>query len=360
MEVAFLTTILKMKIAIDTSPIELSGSGHKVRGVGKYINLLKDSLPYFDKTNTYVFTSKITKEGKIDLLHFPYFDPFFVTFPLVKRIKTLITVHDVIPLDHAKHFPVGIKGRLKWSVNKLILRNADAIITDSEASRKKIRRLLGYPLNKIHVAYLAVDKEFQKIDVSEVEQKRLRKEYGLPERFFMYVGDVTWNKNLPRLVDAVNSLKDIHLVMVGKALKEKEFDRLNPWNSDRVYVEKHANSDKFHKLGFIPNEDLVKLYNMAEALITPSLDEGFGLPALEAMSCGCPVIISREGSLPEVGGGAALYVDAYSTDDIAEKMKQLYKNSSLHKELSKKSLQQSKKFSLEKMAHDTIKVYKSI
>lgn len=349
-----------MNIAIDTSPTDAS-SGHKVRGVGMYISLLRAYIEKVDQENTYTFFNDIKSLGKnIDLIHFPYFDPFFITFPIFKKRKTIITIHDVIPLTHPKEFPVGVKGRLKWEVNKRILLASDGVVTDSEASKKALNKLVGYPNSKIHVAYLGVGDKFVKQAITNEKAKLLRKKYDLPERFLLYVGDVTWNKNLPRLVDAINELQNIPLVMVGKALTEKDYDAKNPWNRDRNYVVKHTDNKLFHKLGFLPEEDLVALYNTAEALIMPSLDEGFGLPVLEAMSCGCPVITSQEGSLPEVAGDAGLYVNAYSVEDIREKVSTVWGDTKLRIKMSEKSLTQAKKFSIKKMVEDTIKVYKVI
>lgn len=349
-----------MNIAIDTSPID-SHSGHKVRGVGMYISLLRDNIAKFDKNNKYIFFNNVKSLGSdLDLIHFPYFDPFFITFPLFKKKKTIFTVHDVIPLAHPKEFPVGIRGRLKWEVNKRILLSSNGVVTDSEASKNALNKLLKYPKNKIHVAHLGVSDKFEKIKVTDENAKSIRGKYGLPDRFLLYVGDVTWNKNLPRLIDAINGLGNIPLVMVGKAITEKDYDSKNPWNKDRNYLVKNTNNDLFHKLGFISEDELVILYNLADALIMPSLDEGFGLPVLEAMSCGCPVITSKEGSLPEVAGEAALYANAYSVDDIKDIISKIWGESKLRKKMSEKGLVQAKKFSIKKMIEDIVGAYNLI
>lgn len=349
-----------MNIAIDTSPIDAS-SGHKVRGVGMYLSTLKKNIEEVDKENSYTFFTDIKKlSNNIDLVHFPYFDPFFITFPLIKKRKTVITIHDIIPLVHKREFPVGIKGSLKWGVNKRILLSSDGVITDSEASKKALHKLLKYPNEKIHVVYLGVAEHFKQQEITEARARALREKYNLPARFLLYVGDVTWNKNLPRLVDAINSIGNIPLVMVGKALAEKEYEASNPWNRDRNYVIKNTHNELFYKLGFLPDEDLVMLYNTADALIMPSLDEGFGLPILEAMTCGCPVISSKGGSLPEVAGDAAIYIDAYSTENIAERIKEVWNDDELKKRMSVQSLEQSKKFSIRKMVEDTVRAYELI
>src|SRR5690606_743268 len=149
----------------------------------------------------------------VDIIHYPYFDPFFLTLPLKKRVKTIVTVHDLTPLVFPDAFPAGIKGKLSWQVQKYSLKSASAIIADSEASKKDIIRLTGIDSNKIHVVYLAAGEEFERLQLSDTRNKELRKKYKLPENFLLYVGDVTWNKNLPRLLDAIEEA-NVPLVMI--------------------------------------------------------------------------------------------------------------------------------------------------
>lgn len=349
-----------MRIAIDTGPIEQnSESQHRIRGVGKYITLLRDNISRYDKKNDYIFTSNPQSiKETVDLIHYPYFDPFFVTLPYRKKTKTIVTVHDIIPLVHKKQFPSGVKGTIRWQINKMRLKNADAIITDSSASRNDITNIIGIPSNKISVVYLSVDDEFRKLD-NGVWVNDIRKKYNLPDKFMLYVGDVTWNKNLPRLVTAVKKA-NIPLVMVGKALIDT-YDKTNPWNYDRNKVASVIKNDPlFVRLGFVPTEDLVGIYNITTALCMPSLDEGFGLPILEAMKCGCPVLCSRMGSLPEVGGDAVMYVDAESAESIEKGIKELYDSSNVRSKLIEKGLRQSSKFTLESFMKETVKIYEKI
>jgi glycosyltransferase involved in cell wall biosynthesis len=346
-----------MKIAIDISPIDIkSTSQHKIRGVGKYITLLHNNLEKFDSENKYFFTSDPQKYSReVDIIHYPYFDPFFITLPFRNRTKTIVTVHDVIPLVHKKHFPAGLKGNLKWQANRIRLRNTSGIITDSNASKEDIVKVVNCNKDMVHVVYLCVDDDFKKKQEQNFE-KDLKKKFDLPKNFFLYVGDVTWNKNLPRLVAAVKK-SGVPLVMVGKALTDS-YDIKHPWNKDiNIVIREIENNPLFKRLGFVTTTELVILYNMAQALLMPSLDEGFGLPVLEAMKSGCPVICSRMGSLPEVGGDAALYVDAESIDDIASGIVRLTGNRKLKEELSKKGLVQSAKFSIQKMIQDTVASY---
>jgi glycosyltransferase involved in cell wall biosynthesis len=188
----------------------------------------------------------------------------------------------------------------------------------------------------------------------------IKKRYGLPDHFLLYVGDVTWNKNLPRLIDAAKNLK-IPLVMIGKSLVSDDYDHNNPWNADLNKVNELVRGDEnIIRLGFVSAEDLIAVYNLATVFALPSLYEGFGLPILEAMACGCPVVTSKEGSLEEVAGNAAFFVDAYDVESIAAGIKKVFGDENLQKELSEKGLEQVKKFSWKKTAEETINAYKGV
>jgi glycosyltransferase involved in cell wall biosynthesis len=345
----------KMKIALDISPLE---SGHKFRGVGFYLYHLKDALQRYYPEYSYVFfINKKSLPSQIDLVHYPYFDPFFLFFPIRKRFPTVITVHDLIPIKFPSHFPAGLKGRIFWQINKQIFRKVDAIIVDSESSKKDVINLVGIPERLVHVVYLAAGEEFRKLNRGMWEMQ-LRQKYNLFDSFALYVGDVTWNKNLPRIIQA--SLKsNIPLVLVGKSIVQESFDKDHPWNQDLVKVKYllRQYSSSVRALGFVPDFDLVALMNLANMLVMPSLYEGFGLPVLEAMQCGTPVITSREGSLPEVGGDAVYYVDAYNEDAIAKGMREIFHNPKLQYELSRKGLERSKIFSWQKTAKETLQIY---
>jgi len=344
-----------MKVAIDVSPLQ---SGHKVRGVGFYLTYLKKALLEFYPENEYHFFGQGEMISKnVDLVHYPYFDPFFLTLPFVKKYKTVVTVHDLTPLVFPEHFPAGLKGNLKWQAQRFNLQKVDGILTDSNASKRDIERLVGINPEKVAVAYLAAGEEFQRLKIEDVRLKNIKQKYNLPEEFALYVGDATWNKNLPRLLHAIKEV-DIPLVMVGKALAVSDVNKNNPWNKDLVEVQTlAAENEKVMLLGFVPTEDLVVLYNLATLFVYPSVYEGFGLPILEAMQSGCPVIISHNGSVPEVGGDAAEYFDGEDTKSLINTIQKVLKSKSLQKELSEKGFKQAHKFSWQKTAQKTIEAY---
>lgn len=350
-----------MKIAIDISPISPdSKSFHKVRGVGMYIKNLTENLQKLDKKNDYIFFENDKKLPKnIELIHYPYFDPFFFTLPLTNKKKTVVTVHDLTPIIFKKHFPAGIRGNVKWILQKNILKKVNKIITDSESSKKDIERLVGINAEKISVVYLAPGEKFKRLEIGDWKLAT-KKKFGLPADFILYVGDVTWNKNLPRLIEAVKNT-DIPLVMVGKALSVENFEKTNIWNADLIKVlHEIKGNNQFIRLGFVEDDDLVKLYNLATVFVMPSLYEGFGLPVVEAMRCGCPVITSERGSLKEVAGDAAIYVNPEDVKDIKSKIEKVFESFELQKQLSLSGIKQANKFSWEKTARETISVYENI
>lgn len=351
-----------MKIAIDISPLK-SGNylQHRVRGTGFYLENLKRSLLEYYPDNSYTFFTRGEKLPKdIDLAHYPYFEPFFLTLPLLNKYKTVVTVHDLTPFVFPKEFPSGLKGKIKWQIQKLALKNADAVITDSESSKKDIVKYGGIKNSKVSVVYLAAGEEFRRINDKGLMIKEIRKKYNLPEKFILYVGDATWNKNLPSLIEAAFRI-NVPLAMVGKALIDKEIDAQNPWNKDLVRVRDLAEKNKsVFRLGFVPSDDLVALYNAATLFIMPSIYEGFGLPILEAMNCGCPVITSRSGSIPEIAGGACRYVNAYDADSISQGINEVFNNPNLQKDLSEKGIKQAKKFKWSYAAKETMRVYKGV
>ena len=346
-----------MKVAIDVSPLQ---TGHKVRGSGFYLEHLKNALTkYFPQTD-YIFFQRGEKiPNDVDLVHFPYFEPFFLALPIYKKFKTVVTVHDLTPIVFPQAFPKGIKGELKWQMQRFALKKADAVITDSESSRKDIVKFVGVNSSKINVIHLAAGEQFRKLEDGNWREE-VKKRYGLPERFVLYVGDVTWNKNLPRLINAAKK-NNLPLVMIGKSLAEENYDKSNPWNADLNRINKLAEDDKnIIRLGFVSMDELVQIYNLATVFVMPSLYEGFGLPILEAMACGCPVITSKEGSLPEVAGDVVFYVDAYDVDSISKGIEKIFSDKKLQKELSGKGLTHVKKFSWRKTAQETLKVSKKL
>jgi glycosyltransferase involved in cell wall biosynthesis len=349
-----------MNIAIDVSPLKNRNFlKHRVRGTGFYIESLKKALETYYSENNYLFFKSGDKLRKnIDIVHYPYFEPFFLTLPIFSKYKKIVTVHDLIPLVFPKDFKSGLNGMFRWQLQKLALKKSDMIITDSISSKKDIIKHADIPESKIEIVYLAAGEEFNNCKMSNAKSQIFKEKYNLPDKFVLYVGDATVNKNLPRLMRAITKI-NVPLVMVGKALVQTDFDKTNPWNRDLVEINNLSeNNKKIIRVGFVSKEDLVSFYNAATVFAMPSIYEGFGLPILEAMSCGCPVVASRGGSIPEIAAEACEYVDEYSVDDIAKGIIKVFQSNSIKNQLQKKGLEQAKKFNWKKTVDLTMNVYR--
>lgn len=350
-----------MIIGIDNSPLVSTHKlAHKIRGTGFYTKNLIEALEKFHPENEYTFFVQGEKvKKKIDLIHYPYFEPFFLSLPFRKKIKSIVTIHDLTPLVFPEMFPVGIKGNMKYFLQKKLAQKCDAIITDSESSKRDIQKIMGIPSEKIFSVPLAAASHFKKLSISDSDKKEIINKYRLPEKFALYVGDATPNKNLKNIIDAC-LLSHVPLVLAGGALGKADIVS-HPWNKDLLYVQELAKKNsEINILGFVSDGDLVKLYNMASVFVFPSLYEGFGLPILEAAACGCPIVTSKKGSIPEVAGDAGYYVDPHSVKEIAESISLFLDNKDLRSEYSKRGIKQAEKFSWEKTADSTVKVYEKI
>ena len=296
----------------------------------------------------------------IDILHYTYLDLFNRTIKVSNKYRTIVTIHDVIPLVFPQHFPVGIRGNVNLFLLKRLLKNVSAVITDSHNSRKDIMRHLSIPSNKISTVYLAAGEHFRILSQKELTDLNLQAKYKLSERYLLYVGDVNWNKNLVRLIQAFRNFQknNISLVMIGKALT----DTKTPETQQLVeLIDSLGLQKNVMRFGFMPKEDLVGMYNGAAGYIQPSFYEGFGFPVLEAMQCGIPVIVSNRSSLPEIAGYAGISINPERIDDIVrgiEKLLNLKKHQ--REELIKKGLEQAKKFSWENVARQTADVYRQV
>jgi glycosyltransferase involved in cell wall biosynthesis len=365
-----------MKIAIDTGPLT---SGHKVRGIGFYTKNLINALG--KKVEAVDF--KEVDLTRYDVVHYPYFNPFHRTLPFRKQGKTVVTIHDVIPLIYPKHYPPGLKGGVRFLLQKYLLKQVDAVIADTEASKKDIVRFLGVSPSKIFPIHLAPAKHFRKLDAGGWRLE-IRKKYNLPDRFVLYVGDlyvgdVNYNKNISGLVRACE-LARLPLVIVGKQALEVEerglgLDVLSgpkdwvrflfniPHPELAHYKQILASFEKSKsilRLGFIPDKDLVAIYNLATIYCQPSFYEGFGLPVLEAMACGTPIVASETQALVEIAEGAVLFANPHEPKDMAEKMKKIIENKGLQESLINKGKQKLFAFSWKKTAKQTFQVYRQI
>lgn len=347
----------KLKVAFDIRPLT---NPEKYRGVGVYTKNLLQGLKKEDLGIKLIeFSDESQIPGEVDLIHYPYFNPFLVTLPLYSKIPRVITVHDVIPLLFPQHFPKGFRGWFKWQRQKLALKLSQQIITDSLSSKKDIIKVTGIRKTKVNPVYLAADPIFQ--PASQSEQKRVRQKYDLPAKFVLYVGDFNWNKNVVNLTKACLDL-DLALLVLGSKAIATDYDHFHPENRALTQFQELAtNYADLTTPGFVAQKDLVALYSTATVYCQPSYYEGFGLPVLEAMVCGCPVVCSQNSSLVEVAGSAAIAIkDPKHLNSIETALSQAFNLSpSARDKLIKKGLIQAQQFSWQKTVKETIKVYEN-
>ena len=272
--------------------------------------------------------------------------------PLLSGRPSVVTFHDMTALLLPGCSPWK-KRLLLRPLIPLIAHRADAIIAVSESARRDVLRLLRVPPEKVHVIYEGVAPIFRPVEDAR-ERERVRGRYGLRGPYLIAVGTVEPRKNLIRLSRAFRVVRDkrgLQLLIVGG----------KGWRGEEILREvRKMAGEAVVWVGYAPSEDLPALYSGAEALVYPSLYEGFGLPVIEAMACGTPVITSNNSSLREVAGDAALLVDPEDEDDIAAAVRRIVEDSDLRESLRRKGLRRSIEFSWEEAARKTLKVYEQV
>ncbi len=344
-------------------------SDSQYRGIGFYTRYLVEALQkegvemgFFSAESELIHQPSIINHQSEFILHYPFISPYFHTSPYRSKFKRMITVHDLIPLKFPKLYPSGIKGKIKWQINKRIIQKAEAIIADSLTSKNDI---LSYcwPISaqKIHIVPLAADSTYKPLKIKKMPTNLRTYEPINLQNFVLYVGDVNPSKNLPMLIKACVDLK-LPLVLVGKKITEKNYDKNHPENKDLAEVQKLAikNPKLIFPLGFVSDEELVKLFNLATIYCQPSLEEGFGLPVLEAMACGCPAAVSQTSALVEITKTNAFLFDPVSIDSMKTALKEAFSNQKKRKEFSAWGLKRAGEYSWQKTAKQTIEVYKSL
>lgn len=344
-----------MTIVIDGSSLQTE---YRRRGIGRYTRNLVDALKKLRTDHKIILTSRVEAVKDANLVHYPYFDLFHRHLPFLPPVKReVVTIHDLIPLRFPQSYRLGMKSGLNLWLQKHLVGRVKAVIADSSWSAQDIAEFFPRLKNKVSVVPLGVEPEFRVLPKEKTEKIRIK--YGLPKKYVLYVGDVTVNKNLPTLVEAVSAVNDIGLVMVTKGTMKKDIPEVG---AVMAAVEKHGIRDKIYfvsNVPFDPAYDLVGIYNGASVYVQPSLYEGFGLPVLEAMACGTPVVGANVTSLPEVAGGAALLADP-TVQSLRSAVKKILADDKLRRELISKGLVRAREVTWEKTARETLKVYESL
>lgn len=347
-----------MKIGFCTQPLS---DLNNLRGVGVYTKNLKNAINSLEFADFELveFTKDIPKS--LDLIHYPFFDPFFLTLPIYKKHKTIVTIHDLMPIIFRRYFPSGLKGEIKWQIQKISLMGVEAIITDSKNSQKDIAKITGFSPDRIFPIHLAAGSDLKPADSDKKLQVVMNK-YSLPQDYILYVGDVNWNKNVLGLLESMAMIIKKHpglkLVFVGKTFLNNEIKEVS--KIKQIATENNL-TDCIRYLGFVDQKDLYTVYSLAKVTVLPSFYEGFGLPVLEALHCGCPVACANTSCLKEVGGDAVLYFDPYSTKEIANAVLTILNYSfSQRLSVSQKGQEWEKNFHWRKTAQETLNVYKKV
>jgi glycosyltransferase involved in cell wall biosynthesis len=363
-----------MRVAIDTRKI------HDF-GIGTYIRNLLRQLARIDRDTEYVLLSREADLGIAaqlgpnfrsvrepspnysvrEQIHVPwvlrrerpdvYHAPHYI-LPAAVRCRSVVTIHDCIHLMFPQYLPNKVAYAYARTSMWAAARRSDRILTVSEASKRDILHLFNVKPEKIVVVHNAIDEHFSATP-SEEHVARIRERYQLDHKFVLYVGNIKPHKNLVRLIEAFSQLRrthdDLKLLIIG--------DEISKLPALRRAVHSH----KLHKyvrfLGYLKDDTLTVLYRLASVFVFPSLYEGFGLPPLEAMASGTPVVTSNVSSMPEVTGDAAVLVDPYDVESIEDGMRRVIDDPVLAQTLRERGLKRAREFSWAHSVEKTQRVY---
>ncbi len=285
---------------------------------------------------------------RLALLHSPDFIP-----PFGGRFRSIITIHD-LNFIHFPQFLTPASARYYGQIHRAV-RRADHILTDSHWTRQDVITALGVSPERVTTVHLAANPVYRPI-TDHQEVRRTVSGYGLPSDFIIFVGTLEPRKNVSTLLKAFHRLREqgykLHLAIVGRKgwLYEDIFSTLTQLKL----------ADYVHFLENTPNEDLARLYNAAQCLALPSYYEGFGLPPLEAMACGTPVVVSNRASLPEVVGDAGLLIDPDRPEELSAALVRVLDDGELRATLHRRGLKRASEFSWARAAHETLSVYEQV
>ncbi len=376
-----------MRIGIDARLYGLENAG-----LGRYVTELVKNLLLQDKKNHYVLflNSKHALEYRgrkrvsvvvtdvpiyslaeqlslpyvfarqnLDLLHVPHFNA-----PLLYPGKLLLTVHDLIKHDSTgpdtttrNRYLYALKHLAYLLLTKLIAHKATHILVPSEFVKNDVSHRLKVAKDKITVTYEASSNSLKEVDIDSSARKKILNKYRLSQPFVVYTGSVYPHKNVEMLIEAVkehNSHREVDLMLAIICSRSVFWERLNK----KITAQ---NLQSFVKLlGFLPDDEVSQIYNLALALVHPSKMEGFGLTGLEAMQVGLPVLSSNASCLPEIYADAALYFDPNNVADLVSSLEKIIGSQEVREELMVKGYQRSRAFSWKKMAEDTLVVYRQL
>jgi glycosyltransferase involved in cell wall biosynthesis len=291
------------------------------------------------------------RRERADLFHAPHY-----VLPPFTPCRSVVTIHDCIHL----RFPQYLPSRFGYAYARLSLwaatHRADRILTVSEASKRDILRYFRVPEQKIHVIPNAIDERFNQPPAA-ADIERVKERYQLNDPFVLYAGNIKPHKNLERLIEAFHmfrrpGLEHVKLLIIG--------DEISKYATLRRAVHRLKLHKHVRFFGFVPHQTLAVLYRLAAVFVFPSLYEGFGLPPLEAMASGAPVITSNVSSLPEVVGDAALLIDPYDSEALADAMRRVLSDDTLRLELRERGLVRARHFSWDRSVRQVHEIYQEV
>ena len=383
-----------MRIGIDCRYILDPGRGEQT-GIGHYTYYLVKNLLEIDRTNEYVlfFSSRLIRtfefrkknveirffrfarfkrylpfvyshllisavleREKLDIYHSPH-----NIIPLKYKSASIITLHDLAIYKHPEWFPATIFSQ-DFSTKVLVprsLERAEKIIVPSESTKRDVIELFNIPKDKIQVIYEGVEGKVGSMKY-EVRSQDVKKKYNLSDNYILYLGTIEPRKNIVMLVKAFYNL--ITTYNLQPTTYNLAIAGMKGWKYKDVFktIKKLHLEKRVRYLGYVSHEEKIALMKGAICFVFPSLYEGFGLPILEAMSLGAPVITTRVSSIPEVVGDAAILIDPYKENDLTDALKKVVEDEGLRKKLSQKGELRAKKFTWEKTARETLEVYKEV
>ncbi len=318
-----------------------------MRQLGENFRAVREASPNYSLREQIHIPWLLMRE-RPDVYHAPHY-----VLPPAVPCRSVVTIHDTIHLMFPQYLPnrgaYAYARSLMWAATK----RSDRILTVSESSKRDIMHYFSVAPEKIVVVYNALDERFG-IEPPAGEIAMVRERFQLDHGFVLYVGNIKPHKNLVRLIEAFDGLRrdgfdDLKLLIIG--------DEISRWPALRRAVHRYKLHKHVRFLGFQSDETLASLYRLAAVFVFPSLYEGFGLPPLEAMASGTPVVTSNVSSLPEVAGDAALLVDPYDVDEIKNGIKRVLTDPVLREDLRRRGLQRAREFSWERSVARTREIY---
>src|SRR6202167_3043178 len=300
----------------------------------------------------------IVRRLECDVVHVPHL--FWI--PRGLSCPYILTVHDLLEHMYGSRNASSLRRSLHFYLTRRVLRKAARVVAVSQFTRNEIEKLLSIPDERIEVVYNAIDERFLRGHATEADRELIAQRYLVNYPFILYAGAIRPHKNVVRIIEAFSALKselqkeqqfpDLKLIIIGDDLSSHP--RLR-----RTVVRSGVQND-VRFLGFVPIEVLCIFYDVAKIFVFPSLYEGFGLPPLEAMAHGTPVVTSNTSSLPEVGGNAALLVNPENVFEIRRALQQALLDPEVRDRMKQRSYEQTRKFSWDKSAPRILDVYQEV